>query len=84
MDIFGNLLKCLKLEMLQNISRISFGPTYYLNQLSMRSELFFLFLFVVFFKSFDKSLFQNCGKSGFNCMGDYHIIVLVEVHISNY
>lgn len=52
MDIFGNLLKCLKLEMLQNISRISFGPTYYLNQLSMRSELFFLFLFVVFFKSF--------------------------------
>ena len=29
MDIFGNLLKCLKLEMLQNISRISFKSTFY-------------------------------------------------------
>ena len=69
MDIFEDLLKCLKLEMLQNISRISFGPTYYLYQLSLRRNYFYFFcLFSA--KVFDKTLFQNCGKSGSYCMGD--------------
>ena len=66
MDIFGNLLKCLKLEMLQNISRISFKSTFYS------------------VGKLDKTLFQNCGKSGFSSMRDNHTIVPVEVHISNY